>query len=89
MTKHSEKNTAVELRQQGFSYAEISEKLEEQGIHVSKGSLSNWLKRVDLTPEQKSRLREREEQGGEKGRKIAVEKRTSKVGKKLIEGFSL
>lgn len=49
--KTLEKSKALELRKQGRTFREI---LEE--IPVSKGSLSYWLKDVDLTPEQTERI---------------------------------
>jgi hypothetical protein len=42
---------AIELRRQGRSYREIREEL-----HVSKSSLSLWLKDIELTDEQRERL---------------------------------
>ncbi len=39
---------------QGLSYSEISEQ-----IGVSKGTLSNWLKHITLTPEQEERIQQR------------------------------
>ena len=48
MSKRKEKSMAIELRLQGYTYGEIIEALSEEGIKVSKGSLSNWLKDVQL-----------------------------------------
>ncbi len=46
---------AEQLRlEQGLSYSEISEQ-----IDVSKGTLSNWLKHITLTPEQEERIQRR------------------------------
>ena len=49
--KTEQKNKAIELRKQGFSYSEI---LKE--IPVAKSSLSLWLKNVKLANSQKQRL---------------------------------
>jgi len=49
--KIEQKNKAIELRKQGFSYSEILEK-----IPVAKSSLSLWLKSVKLANSQKQRL---------------------------------
>jgi hypothetical protein len=45
------RDRAIELRKQGLSYREIRDEL-----HVSKSSLSLWLKEVVLTDEQEERL---------------------------------
>ena len=50
-SKIEEKNKAIELRRQGFSYSEILKQ-----IPVAKSSLSLWLKSVKLAESQKQRL---------------------------------
>ncbi len=45
------KATAIELRKRGLSYGEIKKKL-----HVSKSTLSYWLKDIRLTEEQRKRF---------------------------------
>jgi hypothetical protein len=62
MSKNREKQMAIELRQQGYSYSEIMETFEDDGRKVSKGSLSNWLKNVELEPSVSNRLESRIEQ---------------------------
>src|SRR3989338_3599097 len=52
--KIAEKQKAIELRKQGFSYREILEK-----IPVAKSSLSLWLKSVKLAESQTQRLTEK------------------------------
>lgn len=42
---------AIELRKKGLSYREIN-----KSINVSKSTLSNWLKDIELTVEQRKRL---------------------------------
>jgi transcriptional regulator with XRE-family HTH domain len=56
MKMKSEKRMfAEQLRlEHGLSYSEISRR-----IGVSKSTLSNWLKHIDLTPEQETRIRQR------------------------------
>lgn len=49
--KFLEKVKAVELRKKGLSYKQIKE-----CINVSKSTLSDWLKDIELTSDQKSRL---------------------------------
>ena len=59
MVKKNEKQLAIELRRDGFSYSEIMEYFEEQGMKVSKGCLSNWLRDVEMTPNAKKKLDDR------------------------------
>ena len=42
---------AIELRRQGYSYSDISKKLK-----VSKTSISNWVRNVRLTENEKNNL---------------------------------
>ena len=49
--KTLEKEQAVGLRQTGLSYREI-----EQQVNVSRGSLSRWLRDIELTPDQQRRI---------------------------------
>lgn len=49
--KFSEKIQAIELRKGGLSYTEI-----KKAIPVSKSTLSDWLKDIELTDSQKGRL---------------------------------
>ena len=67
MSKHAERIMAVEMRQAGATYTEILDKFAQDGRKVSKGSLSNWLKKIELTPEQLARIQEREKSGQAKG----------------------
>jgi transcriptional regulator with XRE-family HTH domain len=52
MRSHPLRNEAIELRKQGLSYKEISDRL-----GISKGTLSYMLKNIKLTEIQKARLR--------------------------------
>lgn len=47
----SRKIQAIQLRKEGKSYSEI-----KNIVNASKSTLSNWLKNIELTKEQKSRL---------------------------------
>lgn len=49
--KFSEKIQAIELRKEGLSYTEI-----KKAIPVSKSTLSDWLKDIELTDSQEGRL---------------------------------
>jgi len=49
--KFKERIKAQKLRRKGFSYKEILKRM-----HVSKSSLSIWLREIELTEEQKNRL---------------------------------
>lgn len=54
--KLNEKNLAVKMRRRGASYGDIRAK-----ISVSKGTLSTWLKDIELSPTQiKTLLKGRE-----------------------------
>lgn len=61
--KSVEQAQSIKLRSQGFSLREISKML-----HVSKGSVSIWVRNTPLSTNAQNRLREREKTGGEKGR---------------------
>ncbi len=49
------KGIALEMRQRGFSYSEI-----EQRLGIPKSTLNFWLKEIKLTPEQNEKLRKRQ-----------------------------
>lgn len=49
--KVKERQEAINLRKRGLTYREI-----QKDIPVSKGSLSNWLKEIELTPKQIKRI---------------------------------
>jgi len=74
--KVSERAKARELRQKGFSYNEILSQ-----VPVSKGTLSIWLKDVELTEDQKNNLsnRSRSQGFGNNGNQIAWEKKKEKL----------
>jgi len=54
ISKLAEKESAINLRRQGFSYSEILER-----IPVAKSSLSLWLRSVGLSKKQNQRLTEK------------------------------
>src|SRR3972149_11 len=59
--KTSQKNKAIKLRKQGYSYSEIQKK-----VQVSQSSLSLWLNTIKLSNKQKDRLTRK----GDKARKL-------------------
>lgn len=78
MSKHAERTVAVEMRQSGATYTEILARFAQEGKKVSKGSLSNWLKKIELTPEQAARIAQREKEGQTKGMASISTMRASK-----------
>jgi transposase len=52
--KVKEKEIAIELRRQGYSYSEILKR-----VPVAKSTLSLWLRSVGLAKQQKQRLTEK------------------------------
>ena len=79
-----DKYKAIELRKEGLSYKEIISQ-----IGVSKGTLSGWLKNLDLSDKQMERLRELSKEKSDKGRAKAVlvnrEKKLSRVSETTKE----
>ncbi|MDP2789207.1 MAG: helix-turn-helix domain-containing protein [bacterium] len=73
--KFTEKILALKLRKSGLSYSKILEK-----IKVSKSTLSIWLREIELTSEQKSRLLNKMDQVRYKvaKRKVADRKKRTK-----------
>ncbi|HRH22793.1 MAG TPA: hypothetical protein PLB51_02250 [Candidatus Paceibacterota bacterium] len=61
--RSKDKEKAIELRKQGLSYKEI-----RQHVFVSKGLLSLWLSRLELTHEEKERLRVHTQERVQRGR---------------------
>ena len=61
--KVREKKEAIFLRKKGYTYNEILQK-----VSVSKSSLSEWLKDLPLTKDEKSMLRTRKDSNISKGR---------------------
>ncbi|MBI4670481.1 MAG: hypothetical protein HY741_02270 [Chloroflexi bacterium] len=60
---------ARELRRAGLTYPEI---VAELGHEVAQGTLSGWLSDIELTTEQKARIKQKEVEGSAKGRPFAV-----------------
>lgn len=56
---------ARELRRMGLTYPEI---VAELGHQVAQGTLSGWLSDIELTDEQKARIKQKELEGSAKGR---------------------
>jgi hypothetical protein len=70
LAKFKEKEVAIELRKQGYSYSEILKK-----IPVAKSTLSLWLRSVGLAKRQKQRLSEKKRAGQLKGAQTKREQR--------------
>ncbi|NJL56092.1 hypothetical protein HC928_13605 [bacterium] len=74
--KRQLREQARELRRNGVAITEIAKTL-----HVSKGSVSDWVRDIELTEEQKSRLRQQkgrwegQNKGAQANRRIFREKR--------------
>lgn len=70
--KIKQREKAIQLRKQGYSYSEILEH-----VHVSKSTLSLWLRSVGLSSKQKHRLTEKKwismKKGWEKRRKLRID----------------
>lgn len=71
--KDDQREAAIELRKQGYSYREIREKLA-----VSKSSLSLWLRDVVLTAEQRDRLAEQQKLGRTKAARTIQARRLAR-----------
>lgn len=71
MANTTKKYQAQKLRRKGWSISEIAQALD---MHKS-GSISRWCRNIILAPEQIERLAAKKEEGGYKGRMIAVEKK--------------
>lgn len=69
--KHQEKEKAIVLRKQGFSYSEILKR-----IPVAKSSLSLWLKSVGLSKSQKQRLTDKKLSSARRG---ALKKKEDRI----------
>jgi hypothetical protein len=70
LAKFKEREAAIELRKQGYSYSEILKK-----IPVAKSTLSLWLRSVGLAKRQKQRLSEKKRAGQLKGAQTKREQR--------------
>ncbi|MEK7461131.1 MAG: hypothetical protein AAB647_02865 [Patescibacteria group bacterium] len=64
----NDKNLARKLRRKGYSYREIAQQIGS----ISKGTLSNWLKDIVLTPQQSDRLVEKMRKFGLHGRQLGA-----------------
>jgi len=89
ISKIKEKEKAIKLRKEGFSYSEI---LKE--ISVAKSTLSLWLRSVGLAKEQKQRITEKKIAAALRGAKakkeqrIAITKEIKDKARKEIEEIS-
>ncbi len=76
LMKLNEKLKAVKLRKRGLSYKEIRKEM-----NVSKASLSLWLRDIELTPKQKTRLFKKQEMFLYAGAKSQQRKRIERIKK--------
>lgn len=81
MTKLKEKQLAIQLRKEGFTYSEILQK-----VSVTKSTLSRWLKSVNLAKVQKQRITEKRKQARLKAIKVIRQKRLIKTQKLIKSG---
>jgi len=85
--KYSElKHQAIELRQAGKMYSEIQEEIG----HIPKGTLSGWLKNIELSKEQQERIKEIRTKNGSLGRHIGAQRNHEKRIQRLasIKGIA-
>lgn len=59
-----DRHSAIKLRRRGYSYSEIMDMIP----NLSKGTLSGWLKNIELTDDQKKRLLQKICDGSERSR---------------------
>ena len=78
-----ERQQAIELRKQGFSYKEIMER-----VNVSKSSLSGWFKYLSLNHEEEKQLLENITERSNEGRARAVESNRTKRIKRESNAFA-
>src|SRR3989344_4374115 len=79
MKKNPLKNSAIELRRQGLPYSEIQSR-----ISVPKSTLSHWLTRVRMKPDERRALRERQLSALRRGadqRKLKIRESIESIGK--------
>lgn len=76
--KFLQKIKAISLRQKGFSYPQIN-----KYVNVSRGTLSRWLRDIELTATQKGKLLDGKEKGRLMGAKTQQLKRL-RVTKELL-----
>lgn len=80
--KYKEKELAIKLRKEGFSYSEILKK-----IPVAKSTLSLWLRSVGLSKRQKQRLTKKKLSAALRG--ALVRKNQRKIITKKIKGEAI
>jgi len=87
-----DKRKAIELRQKGFTYNEIKEIIPS----ISKGTLSGWLKNIDLSNIHKERILDKIKDASQKGRvkgawvnKKKREDRIKKIQKEAKKEFRI
>lgn len=76
MSKQEEKQKAIKLRKQGYSYSEILKQ-----VSVAKSTLSLWLRSVGLSKKQKQRLTKKKLESALRGAKKKREQRIALINK--------
>lgn len=75
----ADREKTINLRREGLSYAEIMKEV----ANLSKGTISGWLKNVELSEDQKSRLKQKMIARGETGRLIGAWTNKEKAKKRI------
>jgi hypothetical protein len=70
----SDKNTALSLRRLGHTYSEIADKLKP----ISRGTLSRWLREIELSQEHVERITKKSIEAGHHGRMLGAQKNKEK-----------
>ncbi|MBI3361530.1 MAG: hypothetical protein HY023_10515 [Chloroflexi bacterium] len=71
-----------ELRHDGLTYSEICEALE---IEIPKSTINNWVKDIELTPEQKERIEQKERDSILRGQPLGAEWNREQKRRRLRE----
>lgn len=82
--RYLEKKIAIILRKKGKSYQEIKEIL-----HVSKDTLSRWLRDVQLSPQQGKNLEKRRINGGLKGSILGAKKLQNEKVRRTLDLYAI
>lgn len=73
---------ARELRRAGLTYSEICEPL---GIEIPKSTINNWVKDIELTPEQQERIEQKERDSILRGQPLGAEWNREQKRRRLRE----
>lgn len=78
--KEEEQAIARDLRKQGWSYKQIADELD-----VSRSSVHNWCKDIELTPEQKARNKEKQIKRGKNNKGAQVNKEKALIERRQFQ----